>query len=47
MVFSGSKFPYSPETSLPLIDEEEEWQALWAPIAEEIILEDDLGTVMG
>ena len=43
VVFSETKFPFSPETTLPLIDEEEEGQVLWAPISEGIILEEDLG----
>ncbi|XP_010420948.1 PREDICTED: uncharacterized protein LOC104706448 [Camelina sativa] len=40
VVFSESKFPYSLETTLPLLDDDEEGHVLWAPISEGIISED-------
>lgn len=40
VLFSESKFPYSPETSLLSLNDEEEGQLLWAPISEGMVVDD-------
>lgn len=41
VVFSKTNFPFAPETKTPLVDDEEEGQVLWAPIAERILSNDN------
>lgn len=46
VVFSESKFPFSAETSTS-VNDEANGQALWAPISEGFIPEEDMGQRIG